>query len=406
MVVSLRQMLRDIRGQKLRTFLTVLGIVWGTVAVSLLLAFGRGFHHELRRQSAGLGRGIVIAFPSRTSIPFEGLGKGRRVLLTYRDVELLRGRSTTLGLISGEYGRDMKLQWQETVISVSVRGVEPPFGEMRNLIPAEGSRFLNPIDQEHRRRVIFLGFELAEDLFGKDDPVGRTVTADGLPFLVVGVMDEKDQNSNYAGPDSSKAFIPESTFRTVTGARYLDDFIYTAADVTRTDAAVREVRHILASRHRFHPDDEEAFLTWDTTEGARFLETFFTAFRAFLALVGVLTLVVGGIGVSNIMNVVVEERTREVGIKMALGARPHSVLGQFLVETLIITFVGGAIGLAVTYGICEIFPSLGLEEVGRPELSPGLALGTVGVLGLIGLIAGYFPARTAANLDPVVAMKA
>jgi putative ABC transport system permease protein len=405
MFLNLRQMLRDIRGQKLRTFLTVLGIVWGTVAVSLLLAFGKGFHHELRRQSAGLGRGIVIAFPSRTSMPFEGLGKGRRVPMTYRDVELLRQRCTTLGLISGEYGRDMKLQWRDSVLSVNVRGVEPPFAEMRNVISAEGSRFLNAIDQERRRRVIFLGFELAEDLFGEVDPVGNMLTVDGLPFLVVGVMQEKDQNSNYAGPDSSKAFIPESTFRTITGYRYLHNFVYTAKDVTQTEAAIREVRQVMASRHRFHPDDEEAFLTWDTTEGARFLEAFFTAFRVFLAVVGVLTLVVGGIGVSNIMNVVVEERTREVGIKMSLGARPRAVLAQFLVETVMITAVGGAIGLALTYGICEVFPSLGLQEVGKPELSPGLALGTVALLGLIGLLAGYFPARTAANLDPVVAMK-
>jgi putative ABC transport system permease protein len=405
MFLNLRQLLRDVRGQKLRTFLTVFGVVWGTVAVSLLLAFGKGFHHELRRQSAGLGRGIVIAFPSRTSIPFEGLGKGRRIPMTYRDVELLRSRSTTLGLISGEYGGDMKLQWRDSVLAVSVRGVEPPFAEIRNVIPAEGSRFLNPVDQKSRRRVIFLGWELAADLFGEVDPVGRTVSADGLPFLVVGVMQEKDQNSNYAGPDSSKAFIPESTFRTVTGSRYLHNFVFTAADVTMTDATIREVRHILAARHRFHPDDEEAFLTWDTTEGARFIEAFFTAFRLFLAVVGVLTLVVGGIGVSNIMNVVVEERTREVGIKMSLGARPRAVQAQFLLETLVITFVGGAIGLALTYGLCEIFPSFGLSEVGKPELSPGLALGTVVLLGLIGLVAGYFPARTAANLDPVVAMK-
>jgi putative ABC transport system permease protein len=181
--------------------------------------------------------------------------------------------------------------------------------------------------------------------------------------------------------------------------------VYTAADVTQTEAAIREVRQVMASRHRFHPEDEEAFLTWDTTEGARFLEAFFTAFRLFLAVVGVLTLVVGGIGVSNIMNVVVEERTREVGIKMSLGARPRAVLAQFLVETVMITAVGGAIGLALTYGICEVIPSLGLQEVGKPELSPGLALGTVVLLGLIGLLAGYFPARTAANLDPVVAMK-
>jgi len=405
MVLSLRQMFRDIRGQKLRTTLTVLGIVWGTLAVSLLLAFGEGFHHELRRQSAGLGRGVVISWPSRTSMPFEGLGKGRRIPMTYRDVALIRERATTVGQISSEYGRDMKLRASDNLLAVNVRGVEPPFAEMRSIIPAQGSRFLNPIDQQFRRRVIFLGFELAEDLYGEDDPVGQTVGVDGVPFLVVGVMQVKEQNSNYSGPDATKAFIPESTFRAITGDRYIDNFIYNAADVTLTEAATTEVRQIMASRHRFHPDDEEALLTWDTTGAAQFIEDFFAAFRLFLAVVGVLTLVVGGIGVSNIMNVVVEERTREVGIKMALGARPRIVLAQFLVESLLFTSVGGAIGLALTYGLCAVFPSFGLAEVGQPELSPALALGTVALLGLIGLVAGYFPARTAANLDPVVAMK-
>ena len=405
MVLSLRQTFRDIRGQKLRTTLTVLGIVWGTVAVSLLLAFGKGFHQELRRQSAGMGRGIVIAWPSRTTIPFEGLGKGRRIPMTYRDIELIRERATTVGLISGEYGRDMKLRAGDNLLAVNVRGVEPPFAEARNVIPAAGSRFLNPIDQQQRRRVMFLGFELAADLFGEDDPVGQTVSADGIPFLVVGVMQEKDQNSNYSGPDSTKAFIPESTFRAVTGTRYIHNFIYTATDVTQTDLAGTEIRRLMAARHRFDPDDSEALMSWDTTAGAQFIEEFFAAFRLFLAVVGFLTLVVGGIGVSNIMNVVVEERTREVGIKMAIGARPRVVLTQFLVESLLFTSVGGAIGLALTYGLCEIFPSFGIAEVGQPELSPGLAMGTVALLGLIGLIAGYFPARTAANLDPVVAMK-
>jgi putative ABC transport system permease protein len=396
---------RDIRGQKLRSLLTVLGITWGTVAVSLLLAFGKGFHHELRRQSAGLGRGIVIGFPARTSMTFEGLGKGRRFLMTYRDVEYLRKRAVTLGQISGEYGRSMKLEWSGRLLSVNVRGVEPEFADMRTIIPAAGSRFLNPIDQQRRRRVIFLGFELADDLFGEHDPVGETLKMDGLPFLVVGVMKEKDQQSNYAGPDSNKAFIPESTFRTITGEQFIHNVVYTAADVTHTEATISEVRHLMAARHRFDPEDKEVMLTWDTTEGARFIEAFFTAFRIFLGVVGALTMVVGGIGVSNIMNIVVEERTREIGIKMALGARPSAVLRQLLVETLIITAVGGALGLLISYGICEVFPTFGLQEVGKPQLSLGLALGTVGLLGFIGLLAGYFPARAAAGLDPVVAMK-
>jgi putative ABC transport system permease protein len=186
----------------------------------------------------------------------------------------------------------------------------------------------------------------------------------------------------------------------------MDNFVFTGRDVTRTKEASAEVLRVLAGRHRFDPEDKEALAMWDTSDMAKFFDTFMLAFRLFLGIVGSLTLVVGGIGVSNIMNVVVEERTREIGIKMALGAQPRGVLGQFLAETLVITAVGGAIGLAVTYGLCRLFPAFGATEfVGDPHLSPGLAFATVVLLGTIGLIAGYFPARTAARLDPVVAMR-
>jgi putative ABC transport system permease protein len=402
---SLRQILRDLRGQKLRTFLTVCGIVWGTVAVSLLLAFGQGFHRQLIKDARGLGTDIVIAWPSRTSISYEGLGKGRQILLTERDVELLRKRATTLGLISAEFYDNLKLQLERRTLAVDVAGVEPPFGEMRNVIAAAGGRFLNPIDEDLKRRVAFLGNDLSEDLFGSADPVGQIVRINASPFLIVGVMQKKNQNSNYSGSDAGKLFMPASTLRALTGQKYVNNFIFTASDVMLTGAAIREVRGILASKHRFHPDDEQAMQVWDTTGAARFLDTFMLAFQLFLGIVGSLTLVVGGIGVSNIMNVVVEERTREIGIKMALGAKPRGILGQFLAETLLITTVGGTVGLAISAGICAAFPAGLVDFVGTPQISPLVSGVTAGLLGIIGLVAGYFPARTAANLDPVIAMK-
>ncbi|MGB5889448.1 MAG: FtsX-like permease family protein, partial [Thermoanaerobaculia bacterium] len=162
----------------------------------------------------------------------------------------------------------------------------------------------------------------------------------------------------------------------------------------------------LAGKYRFDPTDREALMIWDTTEMFQFLDAFMMAFKMFLGIVGSLTLVVGGIGVSNIMSVVVEERTPEIGVKMALGAKPRGILGQFLMETLIFTAVGGFIGLLVTAGICAAFPALGLEEyVGIPTVDVQVAALTAFLLGLIGLVAGFFPARAAANLDPVVAMK-
>lgn len=401
----LRQLARDLRTQKLRTFLTTLGIVWGTVAVSLLMAFGQAMHHQMLKNTAGLGNAIVIAFPSVTSKPFEGLGKGRPIRVSEEDIDLVRKRAMEVEDISSEYADTLQLKLGTRNMAVDVSGVSPDFGEMRNMIPQKGGRFLNLIDEKSKRRVAFLGDELAETLFGSGDPVGQIFRLHGSPFTVVGVLQPKEQDSSYSGRDKDKIIIPGSTFRALTGQKYVDLFIFTSKNVQRTKETTAEVRRILAGRHRFDPTDEEAIQVWDTSEMFQFMDSFMFAFNLFLGIVGSLTLVVGGIGVSNIMSVVVEERTSEVGIKMALGAKPRGILGQFLAETLIITAVGGGLGLLITMGVCAIWPQ-GMEEyIGVPQVNAQVAILTASLLGLIGLVAGFFPARSAANLDPVVAMK-
>jgi len=402
----IRQLIRDTRSQKLRTILTLFGMIWGTAAVSLLLAFGDGLQKQIEKSNAGLGNNVVIGWPSRTSIPFEGLVKGRFIRMDDSDIRLLRQKAYGLDAISVEYQAELKLQRGAKVLSVSVSGVEPEFGEIRNLIPAAGGRFINPIDQEKRRRVAFLGDELAGQIFGNESPVGQTIHLQGSPFIVIGVLNKKIQNSSYTGRDNGRVFVPASTLKTLTGQQFVNNFVFTAGDVARTKALIEDVRQIMAAEHRFDPKDEETIAFWDTSESARFFHTFMLAFRIFLGTIGCLTLVVGGIGVSNIMNVVVEERSREIGIKMALGAKPRIILSQFLLETLALTIVGGTIGVLITLGICKIFPVFNLTEyVGIPRISPNAAAATAAMLGLIGFVAGYFPARTAANLDPVAAMK-
>jgi putative ABC transport system permease protein len=403
---SLRQVLRDLRSQKLRSFLTGFGIVWGTVSVSLLLAFGEGLHAQTYKNQAGIGENIAIIWPSMTSLPYEGLGKGRPIRVTQEDVDALRAETPHLLDISSEFRRSMKLVYGSRTLSVDVAGVEPGYGAMRAVIPAAGGRFLNVLDEDRRRRVAFVGDKLAADIFDGGRTVGERLLLGGAPFLVVGTLQPKQQNSNYSGRDENKVFIPASTFRALTGTEEVSNVIAKATSAAHAGPLVDGIRELLARRHRFDPADEEALMVWDTTEGFQMLDRFFVAFRLFLGVVGSLTLVVGGIGVSNIMNVVVEERTREIGIKMALGARPRSVLRQLMAETMIVTAVAGLAGGLIAAGLCAVFPSFGLTEfIGDPELSPQVVALTAGLLAVIALAAAWFPARDAARLDPVVAMK-
>ena len=400
-----RQLARDLWSQKLRTFLTTFGIIWGTVAVSLLLAFGHGLHRQMIKSVAGLGDRIVIAWPMRTSMIFEGLGKGRRMRMMEEDIDYLEAQVELIDGISSEYSQSLIARYGERQRSVSVSGVSPSYGTMRNMIPAVGGRFINELDVAQRRRVAFVGDQLADDLFGTQDAVGETVMLHGSPFLVVGVLVPKEQDSSYSGRDHSKMVVPESTFRALTGDKYMNNFIYKAPTPDLNEMLNLQVRAALSQRLRYHPDDDQAVQLWDTTEMFVFMDAFMLGFQVFLGIMGVLTLVVGGIGVSNIMNVVVEERTREIGIKMALGARGRAILGQFMLETMVLTAIGGAIGLAISFGICAAFPVEFEEYVGLPTLSPGLAVLTATVLGMVGFLAGFFPAREASRLDPVIAMK-
>ncbi|MDH3890453.1 MAG: ABC transporter permease [candidate division Zixibacteria bacterium] len=406
-LLSLKQFFNDLRRQKLRTLMTTFGIFWGTCAIVLLFAFGKGITEAQLKSQKGLGENIAIYWPGITSKEFRGLPKGRRIRFTEDDVALIKARSQTISRISPEYSRwRVTMKRGKNTFNQQMIGIWPEFGEMRNIIPDVGSRFINELDMAQNRRVIFIGDRLKTDLFGSDPAVGETILVEGVPFTVIGVMKKKEQDSSYSGRDNRKGFIPSTTFKVMYSSRRLNDFVVQCKPELSMKQTEREIYEILGARYKFDPTDSEALSVWDTTEGFAFLKAFFTAFSTFLVGIGVATLITGGIGVTNIMNVVLEERTKEIGIKMALGARKSVILSQFVMETLLITAVGGLSGFLFAYLIVSVFPLLELGEfIGTPTVDTDIGLLAVLLVGLVGFVAGIFPARRAANLQPVQALK-
>lgn len=400
------QLFRDLRHQKLRTALTLFGIIWGSVAIILLLTFGEGLYKMSMKSAHGLGEGICIMWPGRTSIPYEGMPRGRFIRFDETDVKLLRSQIPEIEYISPEYSRQTKVRVGKEGYTANLSGVYPEFKEMRNMIAEQGGRFIDALDIKYRRRVVFIGNEVEKDLFGAGKGLGENIYINSMPFMVVGVLKEKIQNSNYNGSDANRMIIPASTYRGIFGDRYVNDLVYKASSVKFTEQMKDKVYRVLGKKYRFDAKDREALSIWDTTMMDKFFDTFFSGFSIFLGIVGSMTLIVGGIGVSNIMHVVVEERTREIGIKKALGAKRRLILLQFLSETIFVVIIGGTIGFLISEGIVASVNLLNLQKyVGSLSVSPTVAIITVMLLGTIGLIAGWFPARRAAKLDPVLAIR-
>jgi len=272
--------------------------------------------------------------------------------------------------------------------------------------PSSGGRFLNDRDEAERRRVVFLGDQVRQDLFGDEQAVGRTIEIRGIQFLVIGTLPKKPQDSSYSGRDDNKIFIPASVAVASFGQRWPDNMVVEIEKGADAKEALKEIRAVLGKIHHFDPADEEALMTWDVGEMVQMFHTLFLGFRMFLGILGVLTLAVAGIGVSNIMSMVVEDRTSQIGISMAIGARKRWILSQILLETLLVVGLGGTIGVLLALGAVKASGLITLPEgFGTPVFSWQTAVVTAGLLSLIGIVSGMGPARRAAGLNPAVALR-
>jgi putative ABC transport system permease protein len=400
----------DAARNRKRIALTVMAIAWGTLSIVLLLSFGEGMKRSFHRNVRGMGEGIGVLWPGATTRAYKGLPSGRTLSFTDEDAPLLASRIPEILAISREYARRSPVSRGTKTVNARVRGVDPSFGWMRNLNPQAGGRFINDPDCAEKRRVIFLGDELATDLFGKEDPLGKTVQVNQSTFTVIGVMQAKVMMGMYSGPDKGQAAIPAPTFKAMYTDAKPQNMVYQPQSAELADQAKAQIYRVLAGKYRFDPDDTRALSVWDTRENQRITGNIALGIQMFLGIIGALTLFVGGMGVANIMYAVVKERTREIGVKMALGAKMRQVMAPFVLEALLMTVIGGLLGTAVSLGLMGVISVLPLKGeafdfLGRPTFSPAIASATAGILGAVGMLAGYFPARRAAMVNPAVSLR-
>jgi putative ABC transport system permease protein len=411
MVHLARLFYRELRQQRKRMTLTIVALAWGTFSIVILLAFGEGLNRQMRKAFHGLGQGICIVSGGQTSKPYLGLGKGRSIFLKLEDLDLLKERVAGIEFISPENDRYINtLTYGRKSLTKRVIGVAPAFEELRTYYPERDSRFLDEIDVEGKRRVIFLGAKIKEALFGGEEAVGKTILVNAVPFLVVGIMQNKMQNSMYNGPDVEKAAMPYTTYLAIFGDKYLSRLIYKPMDLTRSEMVKNDVVRVLARKYKFDPEDKQAVDFWDTIEQEKISKRIFLGIKIFMGIIGGLTLIVAGVGVANIMYVSARKRTKEIGIKMALGAKKRHILAQFISEALMIAFIGGVGGVLLSVAAVEGVNAMRLKGdvadiLAHPAVSIDIMITTALILSLVGFLAGFFPARRAASLNPVEALR-
>jgi putative ABC transport system permease protein len=410
----LRQAWSALKRQPTRSFLTMLGMVWGITAVTLLIAYGSSFREILVYGFQAFGKGAVICWPQTTSEQAGGERAGKHVVFEQEDVELIRAQATLVRSACLETVRWLPIAYGERLANTAIRGVCPEYGEMRNEVASAG-RWISPEDMLERRRVVFIGSRLREKVFGGRPPVGETVQISGVRFTVIGTMDRKMQMSNYFTSDDECAWIPYSAAGDIWNNRYGSVLVFEPVAPIFEPRAMDQVRSIVADRQHFSPTDKRAIQMFGREEFRPVIDGITIGLEVLLTFIGILTLGIGGVGLMNIMLVSVDERIREIGLRRALGARRRHIMVQFLAEGLVLTMMGGMIGMALSYGLSAAVGTLPLlgplyeDTSGKGDIHLTISLATVAlstaILILVGVLSGLVPALRASRLNPVEALR-
>jgi putative ABC transport system permease protein len=344
----------EYRKRRKKSSLITFALFWGTLSILLLMSFGRGLTTQFHVAFSGLGETLIMVSGGNTSLEFEGLPKGRRIQLYPEDVDYLKERIPEILRIVPESYNGFAVSAEGKEINRTVHGTTAEFALLRTQVAQMGGRFLDADDDREVRKVAFIGWKVASDLFGTKDAVGRTIIVNRIPFTVVGVLKKKIQDSMYNGPDAEQVYLPFRSFRQIDYQRYVDRIHIQPREAAQSMVIESRIRTLLGRKDRFDPADRYALSFWNTIENNEEGEAIFRGIEIFLGIIGALTLLIGAVGVTNLMYAMAKERTKEIGIKLAIGARRRVIIQQFLLETMFVFAKGTFWGCIMAFNIVNL----------------------------------------------------
>jgi putative ABC transport system permease protein len=403
----------EYRKRRKRAALITFALFWGTLSILLLMAFGQGMTTQFQVAFSGLGQTLIMVYGGQTSLPFEGLPKGRPVSLYPEDVDYLKDRVPEILRIAPESYNFLQVSANGKEINRTVHGTTAEFGLMRTQVPQMGGRFLNAVDAAEGRKVAFIGWKVAADLFGSADPVGKPIVINRIPFTVIGVLQKKIQDSMYNGPDAEQVYLPFHAYRQIDNRRRINQIHIQPREASQSKIIEARVRTLLGRKYRFDPDDRYATSFWNTIEDAKQGQAIFKGIEIFLGIIGALTLLIGAVGVTNLMYAVAKERTKEIGVKLAIGARRRVIIQQFFLETVFVFAKGTFWGFVTAFNVVHLirlapinYDSFGIEAyLLRPEFSLQIFAAYTAILGVLCFLSGIFPALRASRANPIESLR-